>query len=138
MHNDDKNPRWWNDRHTGAWERVKEAFARDWEQTKADFSKTKGRDLNQNAVDTIKQATGSTMPPPPSVPNVKDDDYETAEPALRYGHGAASHYAESKDWDPALEDTMRREWDELHSERDWDSVRGYVRRGWDRARHPRS
>ncbi len=62
-----RNPAWWTDKHTSAWERVKEAFRRDWEQTKADFSSTSGRDLNQNVGDTVKQAVGSAPIPPPDV-----------------------------------------------------------------------
>jgi hypothetical protein len=49
-------PHWWNEQHGGAWDRIKDAFARDWEQTKADFSKTKGRELNQNAAATARRS----------------------------------------------------------------------------------
>ena len=139
--NDDSKtqPHWWNDRHGSAWDRVKDALSRDWEQTKADFSKTKGQELNQNAADTVKQATGATTPPPPTVPNAKPaDDYKTAEPALRYGHGAASHYADAKQWDDGLEAKLKTEWDNLKSGRDWDSIKRYVRHGWDSARSNKS
>lgn len=57
-------PRWWTDQHTSGWEKVKLAFQRDWEQTKADFSMDGGRELNQGVGDTIAQATG-TQPIPP-------------------------------------------------------------------------
>lgn len=30
-------PSWWNDQHSRAWDRVKDAFARDWEQTQPAF-----------------------------------------------------------------------------------------------------
>jgi hypothetical protein len=54
-----KNPSWWNDQHASAWDRVKEALLRDWEQTKADLSGQKlGHDLNQDVGDTLKQAAG--------------------------------------------------------------------------------
>lgn len=56
-------PHWWTESHTSAWERAKEAFRRDWEQTKADFS-SKGVDLHQNAGDTVKQALGAEPLPP--------------------------------------------------------------------------
>jgi len=39
-------------------DKVKDALKRDWEQTKNDFSKKHGRDLDQDAGDTIKQAIG--------------------------------------------------------------------------------
>jgi len=60
-------PSWWNNMHSSAWERVSEAFRRDWEQTKADFSVTKGRDLNQNVTDTVKQVVGKDGVPPLTV-----------------------------------------------------------------------
>jgi len=56
-------PAWWTDRHTSSWERVKDAFRRDWEQTKADLS-GQPSSLNQNAGDTVKQAMGTEPVPP--------------------------------------------------------------------------
>src|SRR4051812_7948530 len=52
----DTNPQWWNDTHTSGWERVKSAMKRDWEQTKADLTKTKGHELRQDVPDTVRQA----------------------------------------------------------------------------------
>ena len=49
---------------------VKEALKRDLEQTKHDFNKKKGQDLNQDVGDTLKQATGKEPIPPPFVPNI--------------------------------------------------------------------
>lgn len=57
-------PGWWTEQHTSSWERVREAFRRDWEQTKADFTAKSGLDLNQGLTDTIKQAAGSAPVPP--------------------------------------------------------------------------
>ena len=71
------SPLWWNDQHTSAWDRVKEALRRDWEQTKADFS-SQGRDLNQNLVDTVKQAAGSEPVPPPTVKTRPDEPADVA------------------------------------------------------------
>ena len=39
-------------------EQAGEALKRDWEQTKHDFNKDKGEELNQNAGDTFGQAAG--------------------------------------------------------------------------------
>ena len=39
------------------WERVKKAFANDWEQTKADFGSDSARDMDQD-VDDTNQADG--------------------------------------------------------------------------------
>ena len=48
---------------------AKEALKRDWEQTKHDFNKKKGQDLNQNVGHTVKQAVGKETPPPRNIPN---------------------------------------------------------------------
>ena len=48
---------------------VKEALRRDWEQTKHDFSKSKGRELHQGVGDTVKQAAGKEPIPPVDRPN---------------------------------------------------------------------
>ena len=136
-----KNPSWWNDKHTSAWEKTKDAFHRDWEQTKADFSKSKGQELNQNAADTVKQAAGKEVVPPDHVANAKPrhdgkthEDYEAAEPALRYGYGASSQFAEHKSWDDKLESKLSTDWDNLKSGRTWDDVWTHVRSGFERAR----
>ncbi len=57
-------PNWWTEKHTSSWDRVKDAFQRDWEQTKADFS-SDGKDLKQSAADTAKQIIGSEPIPSP-------------------------------------------------------------------------
>lgn len=49
--------------------KVKEALKRDWEQTKHDFNKKSGQELNQDVGDTVKQATGADPIPAPSVPS---------------------------------------------------------------------
>lgn len=38
------------------WERVKKAFANDWEQTKADFGSERPRDVDQDVDDTVYPA----------------------------------------------------------------------------------
>ena len=141
MNNNTKNPSWWNEKHTGAWEKTKDAFHRDWEQTKADFSKTKGQELKQNAADTVKQAAGKEVIPPDNVANAKPahnskmhDDYETAEPALRYGYGASSQFADHKSWDDKLETKLSADWDNLKSGRTWSDVKTHVKTGFERAR----
>ena len=49
-----------------------EAMKRDWEQTKHDFNKKSGEELNQDADDTVGQAVGKKPIPPPGVPNMED------------------------------------------------------------------
>lgn len=75
-----KRPSWWTDQHTSSWDRVKEAFRRDWEQTKADLSGQKsGRDINQDVGDTIKQAAGKQPIPPLNKQNLPDDPEEASD-----------------------------------------------------------
>jgi hypothetical protein len=70
-----KNPTWWDDNRESGWERVKAAFRRDWEQTKADLSGgKKGQDLNQDAGDTMRQATGKQHIPGDYQANPMDAD----------------------------------------------------------------
>lgn len=49
--------------------KLKEALKRDWEQTKHDFNKKSGQELNQDVDDTVKQATGAEPVPPRGVPS---------------------------------------------------------------------
>lgn len=56
-------PKWWTEQHSSAWERVKDAFRRDWMQTKSDFSVGDAKNLNQNAADTVVQAVGTAPMP---------------------------------------------------------------------------
>ena len=135
------NPKWWSEQHTSAWDRIKDALARDWDQTKADFMKHRGQKLNQNVADTVKQAVGAETIPPASVPNFKPVEYKQAEfhsykeaePALRYGYGAAKQYANKPDW-PSLEEELQLGWSELESGMEWETAKSYVRHGWETGR----
>src|SRR5437764_1283869 len=93
------NPSWWSDAHTSGWDRAKEALRRDWEQTKADLSKTKGMNLRQDVGDTVKQAFGKEAIPPGNLPNppgekVDVKDWTAVEPSIRYGYGARHYYTD--------------------------------------------
>ncbi len=59
---------WWSDPRLSGWDRVQEAFRRDWEQTKADLAQGAGHDLHQTAGDTLKQASGDAAVPRMSQP----------------------------------------------------------------------
>jgi len=124
------NPSWWNDEHESAWDRVKGAMKRDWEQTKADVS-SKGHELNQDVGDTVKQAAGKQPIPPGNLPNRDDDAWEDVEPSFRYGVGARSQYGD-REWDDRIESKLKEEWGDLKSGRTWDEAKGWVRRAWDR------
>jgi hypothetical protein len=119
------NPSWWNKEHDSAWERVKAAFKRDWDQTKHDFG-GKEPDTDQDVDDTVKQAAGKQPLPPRGQPT-----YEDEESAYKFGYGARSYYGSKySKWDDDLETQLRRDW-EASGSGDWPSRRASIRRGWD-------
>ncbi|HVY71618.1 MAG TPA: hypothetical protein VHH73_16925 [Verrucomicrobiae bacterium] len=121
-----KNPNWWTKDHDAAWDRVKAAFQRDWDQTKHDFGGNEP-DTKQNVNDTVKQAAGKEAIPPRGV-----TVYEKAEPAYRFGFGARAHYgARFNSWNPDLEKELRRDWSAAYPDRAWETDADYVRKGWD-------
>ena len=75
-----KRPSWYTDEYDNGWNRVKAAFANDWEQTRHDFGSKTARDLDQDVPDTIRQATGS------------EDAFTKHEPAFRFGYAAQQNY----------------------------------------------
>lgn len=119
-------PQWWTDKHEGAWDRIKDAMKRDWEQTKHDFSKKKGEELNQGAGDTVKQAAGKEPIPPITQPNWDDD-----EDSYRFGAGARDQFhGEYPAWNDKLESKLSTEWTNLKTGKDWDSVKARVKHAW--------
>ena len=120
------NPKWWNKQNESAWEKVKAAFKRDWDQTKHDVGGHEP-DTHQHVGDTVKQAAGKEAIPPRGVPN-----YEETQDAYRFGYGARSQYGNRfSRWDPLLETELERDWRETYKDRDWQRYRESVRRGWD-------
>lgn len=82
-----------------AWERIKKAFANDWEQTKADFGVQGARDLDQDVDDTLKQAAGS------------DNAFENHEQAFRFGYTARGRFqAKHPRWNDDLDRQLRQEY----------------------------
>jgi hypothetical protein len=121
-----KNPSWWTKDNDSGWDRVKEAFKRDWDQTKHDFG-GKQPDTAQNVNDTVKQASGNQPIPPRGVPV-----YEKAESAYRFGYGAKTYYQQKyPKWDTKLETELQRDWKASYPQGIWDEDVVYIRRGWD-------
>lgn len=119
-----RNPSWWTSDNDSAWERVKAAFRRDWEQTKNDVG-AGGKDLNQDVDDTVGQMAGSRPIPPENQPN-----FDENEDAFRYGYAARQHYGRKyKTWDVDLENEIRRDWDEMAPE-EYERRRSAIRKGW--------
>ena len=121
-----RNPKWWGKEHESAWERVKAAFKRDWDQTKHDFG-GKQPDTDQDADDTVKQAAGKQPIPPRGMPT-----YEEMEDAYRFGYGARTQYGNSfSEWDENLETQLESDWRQTYNDREWRDYRNAIRRGWD-------
>jgi hypothetical protein len=121
-----QNPSWWTQEHSSAWDRVKEAFRRDWEQTKHDWGGDEP-DLKQDVNDTVAQAAGKKPIPPPHQPN-----YDEVEPAVRFGYGARRQYGRTYPaWNSQLESQLRSDWQATYLGMDWDRYNTGVRRGWD-------
>ncbi len=131
-----RQPRWWNKEHESTWERIKAALRADWEQTKSDFSKKHGKDLDQDVGDTVKQMAGKEQPPTTttttSTATPGRGDWDEAETAVRYGYGSSQYYRDDdSDWNDRLESKLREEWTDLKTGRTWDEIKGHVRRGWE-------
>ncbi|MDP2341878.1 MAG: hypothetical protein Q8O67_13045 [Deltaproteobacteria bacterium] len=119
MGNEHFQPTWWNQvQHGTAWQRVRDAMHRDWEQTRRDFGGA-AADLDQNAGDTIQQAMGAVPLPWPTekTPHVVEAEmrppverYHDVESLLAYGYAARSYYASQYPrWDDDLESELRHE-----------------------------
>lgn len=117
-------PTWYTDEDDTAWSKVREAFRRDWMQTKHDFGGNEP-DLNQQVGDTVSQAAGRSPIPAPNqkTPHPRSDSYrDEDESAYKYGYAASRHLG--TEWD---EDALRKDWGDSS---DWDHQREAVRRGW--------
>lgn len=96
------------------WERIKKAFANDWEQTKADFGVDGARDMDQDVDDTLKQAVGS------------EDAFENHEQAFRFGYTARSRYQSNyPKWSDELASRLRNEY-----EGNYDADRRYIQHAY--------
>ena len=124
--NEKRNPKWWDKEHDSAWDRVKAAFKRDWDQTKHDFGGDEP-DTDQDVDDTIKQASGKQPIPPRGEPT-----YEEIEDAYRFGYGARSQYGKRyTSWNNELESQLQTDWRDTYTDREWQLYRDSIRRGWD-------
>ena len=111
---------WWAPEHTSGWERVKAAFHKDWQQTKAHVGAADAPPEEHRVGDTLAEMSGKTTAP--------TSTFESQEPAFRYGYGAAHHY-EDRDWDPELERELQSNYGGL-----WDPAKDSIRGGWNYAR----
>ena len=129
-------PAWWNESHASAWDRVKEAVRRDWEQTRHDLHIKGGHELNQQATDTVKQASGREAIPSNDRPNPPKviGNWDDVELPVEYGYGARTKYGSAHTaWSRDLEDKLKKEWEagRANTGRDWDEVCEFVRTGYE-------
>lgn len=127
------DPDWWTEGYSSTWERVKHAVRRDWEQTKGDLADN-GVDLNQGAIDTIRQALGAQPIPRDNLPNPGprygcESAWESIQAAARFGYGARLHYDDS-DWSEELAGRLRRDWHVSRHPQTWEEVKRAVEHGW--------
>jgi hypothetical protein len=123
-------PRFWTDEQQSAWDRVKDAFERDWLQTRSDLH-LGGADLGQSAKDTVKQAAGKE---PVATTAEGSLGWEHARHAIRLGHGAATFWTEDDCWCDTLETRLRDEWNDLDTSIEWTEARPLVKHGWELGR----
>lgn len=106
-----QRPQWYTDEDDSTWNRIKNAFKNDWEQTKNDFGSDRARDLDQDVDDTVKQAAGA------------DNAFENREQAFRFGHAARRNFgSDHPTWNSDLESRLRDDY-EGDFARDRDSIR---------------
>jgi len=141
MTSDGWHPLWWNDTDASAWDRVKEALSRDWEQTKHDLHLAGGHELNQDVTHTVKQALNREPLPahdrtnPPKIIGSWDD----IEGPVGFGYSARAHYTrEHASWNDKLESELRTQWEKTEdgAVRAWSDVKHHVKYGYDyRSKH---
>ena len=108
-------PGWYKDDYDNGWQRVKAAFANDWEQTKHDFGSKSSRGLGQDVNDTVKQAAGS------------EDAFAKHEPAFRFGYAAQRHYrTQYPTWNSDLDTRLRSDYGT-----DYDRDRAFIRHAYE-------
>ena len=133
---DDWHPAWWKaEIHGSAWQLVKEAMRRDWQQTKHDLG-IGGHELNQQAIDTVLQAGGDQRVPPIDVPNPPQiiGDWNEVESSMDYGYSARREYgAQHPRWTPQLEAKLKEEWiaAQRQATHDWQASVAHVRRAYE-------
>jgi hypothetical protein len=98
--------KWHTEKHDSTWDRVKDAFRRDWEQTKNDFGSDKARDLDQDIGDTFKQMSSKDYRD-----RYGERNYDDSEEAFRYGHAARDHYgSDHPRWNDDLSKRLREDY----------------------------
>ena len=132
----DWKPSWWKEEHGSAWDRIREAMHRDWEQTKKDVGIKGGHELNQSAKDTVQQMAGKEPIPTDGSANPAKviGDWNDVELPVGYGYGARRQYGtQHAKWNEELEGKLKTEWEtgKATTKRGWNDVKDYVRHGFE-------
>lgn len=102
-------PGWYTDEYDSGWNRVKQAFRNDWEQTKHDFGSKTAPDLGQDVDDTLRQA------------------FSGHEDAFRFGYAAQRNYrSKYPQWNNDLDTQLRTDYGA-----DYDRDRDYIRHAYE-------
>jgi len=127
-------PKYWTKERALSWEKVKEAFRRDWEQTKLDLH-VGGKDLDQDVTDTLAQAASAETIPQRGAKNTQEarraSVWNDIEEPLKYGY-AARQYGNNREFD-AIEGELRTDWDDNRREAGerWEDVKRWVRHAYE-------
>jgi len=117
-------PSWYTNDMDSGFDRVRAAFANDWEQTKHDFGSKTSRDLKQDVPDTVRQATGS------------EDPFARHEAAFRFGYAANRNYRKQyPTWNSDLDNRLKQDYGADYA-RDRDYIRHAYEYRWDRLDSP--
>jgi hypothetical protein len=140
-------PSWWDESHSQNWVRAREHLRSEWEMgggTGAVTGKSgttgtgssssgMGKDSSTSSEHGKGSGIGSVIAGTTTLGN--KGDWSHVEPAMRYGHGAYTHYSkEHTDWDDRLHDKLQGEWTKMNASHPWESIKQFVRKGWDAAR----
>ena len=119
-----KNPSWWSPDNDFAWDHVKLAMKRAWEQTKH----ANKPPANQRFGHAARQI--NRMEPIPPLGRLF---FEESEPACRFGYGARLKYGmEHPEWDENLEMRLAKDWRIMNPIwlQTWEQDRTAIRYGW--------
>ncbi len=126
-----KNPAWWDPDDDFAWNHVKKAMKRDWDQTKHGQGGTAPEARqNKNDNNAVRGAGGMrafTFPP------AGHPTFEELEPAFRFGYGARLKFGGAyPEWDDDLEIRLAKDWRTMDPTRreKWEDDRNAILYGW--------
>ena len=116
-----RNPKWWDATHDFAWDHVKRAMRRHWQQAK--------HLIYPNGEFVFNRVTGERIILP-----CDQSTFEESESACRFGYGARIEYDDAYPvWNDDLEIQLIKEWRAMNPNREetWEHKREAIRYGWE-------